>query len=161
MWGRQWHGKSTCCQCDNAAVVAMLRSGWCKNEHAMHLLRSLFFFQASYNVSLVAEHIQGVENGLADALSHNNHQNFVSCMSSACQVPEVVTTPINASVGTPAARPGIQTLDRLATSYFTKRLADSTQHSYGSAQNTVGSCNSVQKQVCNRCLRQSKFYVIL
>ena len=90
MWGRQWHGKSICCRCDNAAVVAMLRSGWCKNEHAMHLLRSLFFFQASYNVSLVAEHIRGVENGLADALSRDNHQKFLSCMSSAYQVPEVV-----------------------------------------------------------------------
>ena len=57
MWGRQWHGKSVRCQCDNAAVVAMLRSGWCKNEHAMQLLRSLFFFQVSYNLRLVAEHI--------------------------------------------------------------------------------------------------------
>ena len=129
MWGRQWH-------CDNAAVVAMLRSGWCKNEHTMHLLRSLFFFQASCHVSLVAEHIRGVKNGLADALSRNNHQKFLSCMSSACQVTEVRSTaPINASIGAPAARLDIQTLDRLATSYFTKGLADYTQRSYGSAQN--------------------------
>ena len=90
MWDRRWHGKSIRCQCDNAAVVAMLRSGWCKNEHAMHLLRSLFFFQALYKVSLVAEHIRGVKNGLADDLSRNNHQKNSSCMSSACQVAEVV-----------------------------------------------------------------------
>ena len=90
IWGNQWQGKSICCQCDNAAVVAMLRSGWSKNEQAMHLLRSLYFFQASFNIRLVARHIRGIENGLADALSRNNHHKFLSEMSSAQQVPEVV-----------------------------------------------------------------------
>ena len=56
----------------------------------MHLLRSLFFFQTSYNVRLVAEHIRGVENGLANSLSHSNHQKFLLCLSSTHQVPETV-----------------------------------------------------------------------
>ena len=47
MWGRDWQGSSIRCRCDNAAVVAVLRSGWCKNKYAMHLLRSLHFFSSS------------------------------------------------------------------------------------------------------------------
>ena len=87
MWGNKWQGKTVRCQCDNAAVVAMLRSGWCKKEHAMHLIRSLYFFQASYNVRLVAEHIRGIENVLA---AQNNHCKFLSDMSSAQQVPDKI-----------------------------------------------------------------------
>ena len=41
MWGKRWLGGSVVCCCDNAAVVAILKSGWCKDELAMHLLRSL------------------------------------------------------------------------------------------------------------------------
>jgi len=90
MWGRQWRGKSVQCRCDNAAVVATLKSGWCKNKHAMHLLRSLYFFQAAYQVRLITEHNKGAHNELADAISHNNHQIFLSKMTSAQQVPEAV-----------------------------------------------------------------------
>ena len=31
VWGRQWQGKTVRVRCDNAAVVAILRSGWSKN----------------------------------------------------------------------------------------------------------------------------------
>ena len=87
MWGEQWRGKTVRCRCDNAAVVAAIRSGWCKNKHTMHLLRSLYFFQAAYQVKLVTEHIKGSDNELADAISRNNHQQFLSMMTSAQQVP--------------------------------------------------------------------------
>ena len=56
---------------------------------------------------------------------------YVFCLSDSRDS----TTPNNASIGAPAARLDIQTLDRLATSYFTQGLTDSTQRSYGSAQN--------------------------
>jgi len=61
-----------------------------QEKQAMHLLRSLYFFQASYNVRLFAEHIRGIENVLADALSQNNCREFLSEMSSAQQVPDKV-----------------------------------------------------------------------
>jgi len=31
LWGTEWKGGSLQCQCDNAAVVAIMRSGWSKN----------------------------------------------------------------------------------------------------------------------------------
>ena len=87
MWGRDWQGRSIRCRCDNAAVVAVLRSGWCKNKYAMYLLRSLYFFLAAYQIRLNSEHIKGSRNRLADALSCNNHHMFLSELSSAQQVP--------------------------------------------------------------------------
>ena len=57
MWGKKWLGERVRCRCDNAAVVAMLSSRSSKDERAMHLLRSLFLFLATYDVSIVGEHI--------------------------------------------------------------------------------------------------------
>ena len=51
--------------------------GSSKNERAMHLSRYLFFFLASCNVSIVAKHVPGVENGSADSLSGGNHLSFL------------------------------------------------------------------------------------
>ena len=80
-------GRNIRCRCDNAAVVAILNSGSSKEELAMHLMRSLFFFLASFNISLYGEHISGVENGPADALSRDNHLSFLSQVRSAHQRP--------------------------------------------------------------------------
>ena len=38
LWGKQWQGGSADCRSNNAAVVAILKSGWCKNNKALHLL---------------------------------------------------------------------------------------------------------------------------
>ena len=69
---RQCQGKTVRCLCDNAAVVAIIRSGTSKIPLAMHLMRSLFFFTAHFHISLVAEHIPGRHNEAADAISRNN-----------------------------------------------------------------------------------------
>ena len=90
MWDNQWRGKTVLCQCDNAAVVATIKSGWCKNKHAMHLLRSLYFFQAAYEVRLLTEHIKGSHNELADAISWNNPQKFLFKFTLAQQLLETV-----------------------------------------------------------------------
>lgn len=58
-------------RCDNMAVVASIRSGACKERKAMHLLRCLAFVEASVPVTVVAEHIQGAQNVVADALSRD------------------------------------------------------------------------------------------
>ena len=90
MWGRQWRGRSVRCWCDNAAVVAVLRSGRCKDERVMHLMRSLFFFLATYNMAVVGDHIPGVENKAADALSRNDAPSFLSQIPSARRTPAEV-----------------------------------------------------------------------
>ena len=83
IWGYMWRGGAVRCRCDNAAVVAILRSGTSKNEHVMHLIRSLFFLAAGHNLSIVGEHIPGKINRAADALSRNNLGLFFSTTQEA------------------------------------------------------------------------------
>ncbi len=90
MWGEQWRGKTIKCWCDNAAVVAVLRSGWSKDEKLMHLMRCPFFILAHYNVSIIGQHIPGVENRAADALSRNDVDLFFSQVLSAKREPSVI-----------------------------------------------------------------------
>ncbi len=77
IWGHKWKGKTVRCRCDNAAVVAIVNSGSSKDEKAMHLMRSAFFFLARYDIRVWAEHIPGVENRSADALSRNDSDSFL------------------------------------------------------------------------------------
>ena len=83
IWGRQWQGKTIRCQCDNAAVVAILRSGTSKSPLAMHLMRCLFFFMASHGLILAPEHIPGVQNIAADHLSRNRMASFIQVVPTA------------------------------------------------------------------------------
>lgn len=119
VWGEKWEGKTVRCLCDNAAVVAIIKSGRSKVERAMHLIRSLFFFLAKFGVVLVGEHIPGIENGAADALSRDNLPSF------RLQLPGVQPQPTAIPRGD---------LDRLAHHYFVKGLANSTHKAYQSAQ---------------------------
>ena len=72
IWGRKWSGSKVECITDNAAVVAIVNSGKSQDELAMHLMRCLFFFTASWNITVHATHIAGKENVAADALSRDN-----------------------------------------------------------------------------------------
>ena len=58
--------------------MAILRSGTSKDELVMQLIRSLFFIVAGHNLSIVSEHIPGVDNRAADALSGDNLQEFLA-----------------------------------------------------------------------------------
>ena len=68
-WGRATHANSICIRCDNAAVLAILRSGTSKDKLAIHLMRCLAFFHAEFNLSLEAEHLPSRLNAAANALS--------------------------------------------------------------------------------------------
>ena len=90
MRGHQWQGKLVRCRCDNAAVVAILRSGTSKDANVMHLVRSLFFFLARYNLNWLRTHIPGVDNTAADALSRNDSPLFLSQVRSAKPQPDQI-----------------------------------------------------------------------
>ena len=72
LWGVKWRGQTILCKCDNAAVVAIIRSGVCRDPTAMNLIRNLFFISSHFNVQVITEHIPGVVNTAADALSRDN-----------------------------------------------------------------------------------------
>ena len=74
IWGPYWQGRVVSGKCDNQAVVAVLATRTCRDQKLMHLLRCLFFFKASFQFTLVATHIAGSINHLADDLSRNKLQ---------------------------------------------------------------------------------------
>ena len=90
IWGKLWSGKTVHCRCDTAAVVAIVRSGSSKDNFVMELIRNLFFVLAEFNVLLTIDHVPGVENAAADALSRDNYDSFRLQMPSA----HVCPTPI-------------------------------------------------------------------
>ena len=71
-------------------MVAILKSGCSKDERVMHLMRCLFFVLAHYNMSIIGQHIPGVENRAADALSRNDAHLFLSQVPSANREPAVI-----------------------------------------------------------------------
>jgi hypothetical protein len=71
IWGKMWKGKLIICYCDNQSVVAVIKARYSRDDELMHLLRSLFFFEACFGFQVQARHVPGVHNGVADALSRN------------------------------------------------------------------------------------------
>ena len=79
--------------CDNQAVVACLSSGTCKSSPVMSLLRKLFLVCAKHNFHVVAYHVPGKSNSIADALSHYNMQVFRQLAPSAQEQPDTAVRP--------------------------------------------------------------------
>ncbi len=72
LWGGKWRNQRVNVHCDNLGVVALVNSGASRVPELMHLLRCLFFVRAHLQLDLLALHVPGVENVLADAISRNN-----------------------------------------------------------------------------------------
>ena len=91
VWGSAWKGATVLCHCDNQAVVAAIRGGYCRDPAMAHMLRCLFFLEAKFEVVLTAVHVPGVDNGPADAISRNKLDMFFGLVPQAhrvaCQLP--------------------------------------------------------------------------
>ena len=72
LWGNRWWNNRVTVHCDNLGVVALLSSGYSRVPPIMHMVRSLFFIRAHFQLDVIATHVPGVENTLADAISRNN-----------------------------------------------------------------------------------------
>ena len=46
IWGKEWMSQSVRCWSDNAALAAVVNTGWCGDRHLMHLMQCLFFYAA-------------------------------------------------------------------------------------------------------------------
>ena len=90
VWGDKWRGAQVRCHCDNQAAVQVITARACRDPSLMHLVRCLFFFEAHFQFELVAVHIPGASNTLADDLSRNRLTSFLSKAPSADQVPTPV-----------------------------------------------------------------------
>ena len=94
VWGSDWRGKTVQCRCDNAAVVAIIRSGTSKHPLAMHLMRCLFFFTAYYQIYLEPRHLPGKLNAAADALSRGHLSLFLQLHPEAVPHPTPIPDPL-------------------------------------------------------------------
>lgn len=90
IWGREWRNGRICFHCDNMAVVKTIKSGYCKEPYMAHMLRCLFFLEAKFNFSIVAQHVPGVNNQPADALSRDQLPLFLQLKPTANRTPTFV-----------------------------------------------------------------------
>ena len=67
-FGNQWQGKLIQFAVDNMPVVHVLNSIYSKDPHLMHLIRILVFIAACCDFWLIAKHIEGQANTIADDL---------------------------------------------------------------------------------------------
>ena len=94
IWREYWRGKTILARSDNSAVVAIIRGSMSRNHQAANLMRCLTFLSAVYQFKLLATHVRGIHNILADALSRNNLHLFHSLNPQADEratpIPEAV-----------------------------------------------------------------------
>ena len=75
-WGSRWARKWLLIHCDNQAVVDVWRTGTTKHRALMALVRTLFAVAARFNFTVTLQHIQGIDNGIADSLSRSQFHRF-------------------------------------------------------------------------------------
>ena len=90
LWGPLWAGKKIGCRCDNMAVVYAVNKGAARNPQLTRLLRVLGFLCGVHSISLTAQHIAGVRNVAADALSRNQLSVFFASCPQAVPIPSGV-----------------------------------------------------------------------
>lgn len=78
LWGKLWTRQHVRFHSDNIAVVAVLNTRTAKSPPLVHLLRCISFFSAHFGFHFSAEHIPGVLNTAADAISRDNLALFLS-----------------------------------------------------------------------------------
>ena len=100
VWGHKWRGATVRCLCDNAAVVAIVRSGTSKDSLVMHLMRCLFFFTASHQLLLLPHHLPGRENTAADHLSRDALPLFLQIVPQAEEHPTPLSEELMAALVT-------------------------------------------------------------
>ena len=77
VWGTSLSRSRVKFQCDNLILVEVINKGSSKDVMVMHLLRCLWFFQAFFNLNIVASHIPGVLNTAPDMISRNQTEKFL------------------------------------------------------------------------------------
>ena len=87
LWGPHWHGSCIMFRTDNMAVVEVLRSHSARDPLLMHLLRCLVFYASVHHFDILGEHIAGVHNAAADAISRNNLALFSSMFPQVPHIP--------------------------------------------------------------------------
>ena len=90
LWGPYWAGKSVRCLCDNMAVVASINRRSARDPTLAGLLRTLAYVSATLDISFSAQHLPGLQNVSADAISRDNLPLFFSLNPQASPMPTII-----------------------------------------------------------------------
>ena len=78
------------CNCDNQAVVSVVRGGYSRVPPMAHTLWCLFFVEAYFDLTITTTHVPGAQNGLADCLSRKKMDEFYVLLPHAQSRPTTV-----------------------------------------------------------------------
>ena len=156
LWRVQWRGKAIQCRMDSAAVIAIVNSGRSKqSDLANHLMRTLVFIKARFNIVLYAIHLPGKQNEAADALSRDNLPLFFEQVPQAEKKTTAVPPGTVRTANAPSTRLDLGRLEESMCVYFSKGIAASKQPTYKSGKNQLCEKASVtplpvcEKQLCS------------
>ena len=77
IWGHHFKGRTLLARSDNPVAIAAINSQSSPVKEMAHLLRCLAFIAALYQLRVMATHISGNQNLMADALSRNRLSTFL------------------------------------------------------------------------------------
>ena len=69
VWGSQWRGRKLLVHLDNIASVAIVNSGFTKDEKLAAIARDIWMQRAVHDIEIMASHLAGIDNRVADLLS--------------------------------------------------------------------------------------------
>ena len=118
----------------------------------MHLLRSLHFIAAYYNINLTSLHIEGDIKVTTDAISRNFMQLFFEVNPTADRHPTPISKAPWAGVDGVSTRLDLKEFEGVAVQLINSSIADSTRRSYEQANPPIFSsatdltCGTYQHQ---------------
>ena len=128
VWGGQWRGRQATCYCDNQAVVAVLSSRACREDHLMHMLRCLFYIEAYHDFSLRCMHIPESPTG-RPTQSHAMHS-LLYAGSRSRPGPTANPTALDQRLAVQRQGLVIADLEGAVRFYYSQGLAQSTRRTY-------------------------------
>ena len=100
VWGGgEWRNRRIQFDCDNQSVA--VNSGTSKDSHIMKLVRQLFLCAARMNFTIIAKHVPGKDNNIADSLSRFSMQVFRQLAPRAHLTPVMVPPAVLARLDWP------------------------------------------------------------
>ena len=94
VWGKALAGTRVLFESDNSNVVQAVNKHYTKEPTAMHLLHSLWFFVAYFDIDVKCKHIAGLTNTTADHLSCGHLHSFFYLHPQAAPQPTVLPQPL-------------------------------------------------------------------
>ena len=144
VWGPYFARCTALLQCDNLCLVAAISKGSSKDKTVMHLLRSLWFFAATFDIHIVTEHIAGTNNYKADMLSRNNITQFLLSNPDTPITDSTSSAPSSHHIST-GTRLDIKFLQIMLYRYYHYDISPATRPTYSSSQiSYLNFCSMIQ-----------------